>query len=575
MGETASTAPSAQRLSFGRYVLDFARGSLLRDGEELPLRPKTFAVLRHLAENSGRLISKGELFSAVWPNVAVTDDTLVQSIGELRRALGDDGARLIATVPRRGYRFDAEVSATAPAPTERPAEKIIPSPVIAAKGLTTRPLLYAALALVLLFGASVLWIALRQNGTTAAEPAQGAKPAIAILPFQHQAEDARDYFADGLTQDVINALGRFPALTVMSWNAVFPLKGKPANPDRISRSLGARYLVEGSVRQTADRLRVTAQLVDREGRVLWSGRFDEALADVFTLQDKLTTEIAGALAIRVTQNEQQRAAAKPTGSLEAYDLVLRARPALARPTRGNNAEARALLRQAIQLDPDYAAAYAALGDSFYIMQSMGWAESPAATLVRAEEAANKALALDDTDVRARVILGRIHINYHRFDQARAELDRAVALNPSDAAAVAGRGSILMWVGQTDAAIEALELALRIDPELNAIDRFTLAIAYYLKGRYDAATEQLRTNLRNADGAHFSRVVLAAAYAQQGRAEDAEAAATAVRRTDPTFEPESFGSKFLNTADLARLREGLRKAGLYPREAATAPAAKPN
>ena len=148
----------------------------------------------------------------------------------------------------------------------------------------------------------------------------------------NQSDDsAREYFADGLTQDIINALGRFSELTVMSWNAVLPYKGKPASPAEIARNLAVRYQVEGSVRQTGDRVRVIAQLVDADGRVLWSARFDEALADVFALQDKITTQIAGALAIRVTQIEQRRVFAKPTENLEAYDYVLRAQAGAATP----------------------------------------------------------------------------------------------------------------------------------------------------------------------------------------------------------------------------------------------------
>ena len=247
--------------------------------------------------------------------------------------------------------------------------------------------------------------------------------------------------------------------------------------------------------------------------MLWSGRFDEALADLFALQDKITTQIAGALAIRVTQVEQRRVLAKPTESLEAYEYVLRARPALQRPTRADIVEARALLRRAIELDPNYAAAYAALAETYHIAVVMGWAESPADILSRAEEMANKALSLDDSDVRAHVILGRIHIFHQRYEQAKAEMDRAIAINPNDAHGLAGRGNILMWLGQTDAAIEALELAQRIDPELNAIDRFALSLAYYLKRRYDAAIEQAELNLRRTAGANFSRIVLAAAYAR--------------------------------------------------------------
>jgi adenylate cyclase len=254
--------------------------------------------------------------------------------------------------------------------------------------------------------------------------------------------------------------------------------------------------------------------------------------------------------------------AKPTQSLEAYDYVLRARPALQRPARGSIVEARALLRRAIQLDPNYAAAYSALAETYYVSVSMGWAESPTASLGRAEEMANKALEQDTTDVRARIVLGRIEIFYHRYERAMVELDRAVAVNPNDAHGIAGRGNILMWSGQTDAAIAALELAQRIDPDLNSMDSFALSLAYYLKRQYDAAIEQATLNLRETTGANFSRIVLAAAYGEQNRSEDAARAVAMVRRLDPTFDPQAFGSKFLNPIDLEHLRDGFRKAGLY-------------
>ncbi|MGB8186632.1 MAG: tetratricopeptide repeat protein, partial [Pseudolabrys sp.] len=330
--------------------------------------------------------------------------------------------------------------------------------------------------------------------------------------------------------------------------------------------LAVRYQLEGSVRHSGDRVRVTAQLVNSDGQVLWSARFDEALSDLFALQDKITTQIAGALAIRISQAEQQRAFAKPTENLEAYDYVLRARPASLRPDRANIVEARTLLRRAIELDPNYSTAYTALAETYHSAVSMGWAESPAEFLVRAEEMANKALSLNDSDVRAHVILGRIRIFYHRYDEAKAELDRAIAINPSDANGLAGRGNILMWSGHTDAAIDTLELAQRIDPELNTFDRFALSLAYYLKGRYDAAIEQAELNLRKTSGANFSRIVLAAAYSEQSRAEDAAQIVTTINRIDPTFDPKEFGTKFLNSADLEHLRDGLRKAGLFTEEA---------
>jgi len=561
-------------------VLDLDRGGLLLDGNEIALRPKTFAVLLHLVENANRLVSKEELFAAAWPNVAVTDDALVQSIGELRRALGDDGPRLIKTIPRRGYRFESEVSAE-PAilqpgdatPTAH-AEASAGAQISVQRSFSTTAR-WTALAFCAALAAGAVWFGVASewnilgfgNGTAVKNARINARPAIAILPFENRSEDrSRDYFADGLTQDIIAALGRFSELTVMSWNAVFPYKNRHTSPADVGRSLAVRYQLEGSVRESDGRVRVTAQLVDTGGHVLWSGSFEEPRAELFVLQDKITTEIARKLPIQVTQIEQRRVLARPTESLEAYEYVLRARPALQRPERASIVQARELLRRAIAIDANYASAYAALADTYHVATVMGWAESPTANLNRATDLASKALSLNDSEAHARTILGRIHIFYRRYDQAKAEIDRAIAINPNDADALAGRGNILMWSGQTDAAIETLELAQRIDPELNPFDRSALSLAYYLKQRYDAAAEQAEINLRRTEGANFSRIVLAAADAQLNRTEEAAQTVAVIRRLDPTFDPQEFGTKFLSADDLEHLREGLRKAGLLTADA---------
>jgi TolB-like protein/DNA-binding winged helix-turn-helix (wHTH) protein/cytochrome c-type biogenesis protein CcmH/NrfG len=539
-----------QRLTFGRYVLDLRRGCLLLDDREVGLRPKTFAVLCYLVQHPNRLVSKDELLAAVWPDVIVTDDTLVQSIGELRRALGESGARVITTVPRRGYRFEASL------PGDR------------RKGRGWHLLrfrwkygIFAPLALAITV--AVLWLGTSARDALKKEVDFGDKPAVAVLPFENQSDDpAREYLADGLTQDIINSLGRFSALTVMSWNAVATYKGAVARPGEIARVLAVRYQVEGSVRYVGDRMRISAQLVDGQGRVLWSARFEETPADVFALQDRITSEIAGALAIRVTEFERRRVSTKPPASFDAYDYLLRARPALQRPTRAGIVEARDLLRRAIALDPEFAAAHSALGETFHVAISMGWAESPDDYWKRVETHAGEALRLDASDVRARILMARSYIAYNRYPEAQTQIDLAISINPSDADALAGRGNILMWLGKTDAAIETLELAQRIDPELNDFDSFALTLAYYLKRRYATAIEQAEINLRRNPDAHFNQAVLAAAYAQENRPTDAARVADAIRRTDPTFEAAAFGNKFLNPKDLAHLREGLRKAGLY-------------
>ena len=538
MAERNVAAPAGQRMEF-RVGINV--GDIIIEGDDIFGDGVNVAArLEGLAEPGG---------------ICVSGRVQEDAQGKLDIAFEDIGEQKLKNITRpvRAFRVRFDVTA---------------APTLAGG----RGRLFAALALMILLTVGALWIGLGSEGkflhsgdqfTKSAEV--GTQPAIAILPFLNQSDDsAHEYFADGLTQDIINGLGRFSALTVMSWNAVFPYKGKPANPQEVGRGLAVSYLVEGSVRQTGDRVTVIAQLVDTgQGRVLWSARFEEALADVFALQDDIVTRIVRVLPIRVTQIEQNRVFAKPTENLAAYDYVLRARPALQHPTQANNVEARALLRRAIELDPNYAAAYAALAETYHIAASMGWAESPTAFLSRAEELAIKALSLDDSEVRAHIILGHIHLFHQRYNEAQAEIERAITINPNDAHGLAGRGNILLWLGQTDAAIGALEQAQRIDPDLNVIDRFALGLAYYLKRRYDAAIEQAEINLRTTAGANFSRILLAAAYAQDHRAGDAARVVTMIRRIDPTFDPQEFGTKFLSSGDLEHLREGLRKAGLIP------------
>jgi adenylate cyclase len=565
-GPASASPGQPQQIRFDRYVLDLRRGTLRSGDDDIEIRPKTFEVLKLLVGNAGRLVSKDEIVAAVWPGLFVTDDSVVQCIKELRRALGQDGERLVRTVPRRGYRLEAQalpdISAAPPDSVDASTDRLPKSMAgVTARRSNWRLGLAAAagLAIVLSIG---LWRFPYIGQDLLAQRAlpQAGTPSIAVLPFTSPIGGG-DHFADGMTDDVINALGRFSSLTVMSRNAIAPYKGRSVTPLQVGRDLSVRYVLEGSVRRLGDQLRVTAELTDTDrSQVLWSGRFDEALRDVFAVQDRITTEVVGGLAVKVTQIEQQRAHAKPTESLEAYDYVLRARQAISEAKRSSNVDARALLRKAVELDPRYAAAYTGLGETYRVAVTIGWAQSPDAALKEAEALAYKALSLSDADVRAHVLLGQIHIYYGRYEQALAELDRATAINPNDADAVAGRGTVLVWSSRTEEGIKALETARRIDPTLNIFNRFALGLAYYLTGKYGAAIELLARNLNETPDASYNGAVLAASYAQQGRSNEAARAVEMVRRFDPAFDADAFGTQLQTKADRDRLREGLRKAG---------------
>src|SRR5258708_4452782 len=266
---------------FEGYTLDFARGSLRTADRNVQLRPKAVEVLHYLVENAGRPVTKEELIQAIWPNVIVTDEVLTDCVSEVRQAIGDSQQNIIVTVPRRGYRFTAPVvrigaSAAAPPPA-----------------LPTEP-----------------------TGTDSGPRSQSPlldRPSVAVLPFANLSDDAQqDYFSDGISEDIITELSRFSELLVIARNSSFQYKGKAVDIRQVGRELGARYVLEGSVRRSGDRVRITAQLIDAEtGAHRWAERYDREVRDVFAVQDEVARAIVATLAAHVNRAEIERAMLKP------------------------------------------------------------------------------------------------------------------------------------------------------------------------------------------------------------------------------------------------------------------------
>jgi adenylate cyclase len=391
------------------------------------------------------------------------------------------------------------------------------------------------------------------------------RASIAVLPFANQSGNPeRDYFSDGITEDVINALGRFSGVMVMSRNAVQAYKARPMTSAEISRELGVRYIAQGSVREAEGRLRVVVELSDaQKGVQLWSERYEGAGADVFEIQDRIVRNIVGALAVKLTHLEQRRIFTKPTDSLEAYDLVLRARSLLELSERGSNREARALLAQAEKLAPDYAEIFTALCDAELARAAYGWIEDASQAIRRAEEQCRRALASADqhAHARAHALIATIYSHQEKFDEALSHAERAIELNPSDSTALYRRGSALLYVGRIDEAIAAMETAKRFEPHPSAGVGLNLAVGYYVAGRYREVLAQADALLTHTPHHVSLNALRAATLAQLGKADEAKRAADQVRRLSPLFDVENFGTRFANPAYAAKLQDGLRKAGL--------------
>jgi TolB-like protein/Flp pilus assembly protein TadD len=394
-------------------------------------------------------------------------------------------------------------------------------------------------------------------------PLQCGHASIAVLPFANLSGDpGQDYFSDGTTEDITAALGRFSDLSVIADVAAQQYRGKSIQPGELNRDLGVCYALKGSVRKDGDRVLITAQLIDAvTGRLLWSDSYDGEVKDVFSVRNQITQSVAGKLALKLQDMERQRALKKPTGSLDAYEYALRGRLYLAQDSRAANNQARQMFERAIELDPAYASAYAALGMTRLKSAVSGWTEFPDEALEQAKRLAQKAIDLDADNAEAHRVLGGVYFNEVQFDLALSEDNRAIDLNPNDAGSYAARGAVLTFTGYPKEAIDSFDIARRLNPSLGAGRLEPVGWAYYLDKRYEDAIMVLKGGLGASPDDYFIYAGLAAAYAQLDRKTEAASAAADVRRVWPFFAVGTFARQFENETDRALVIDGLQKAGL--------------
>jgi TolB-like protein/Flp pilus assembly protein TadD len=420
-------------------------------------------------------------------------------------------------------------------------------------------LLAAILGVVLPLAAAAFYLRPWQNMSTLDK---SGPPTIAVLPFANQSGDvSQNYFSDGITQDIIAALGRFSNLSVLASSATSKFKGSNADSAELWKKLGARYLVIGSVRRSGNRVRVTADLTDTARNLhLWSRQFEGDLTEIFSVQDEITRDIVGALAIKLSRIEQDRAYAKQTERLDAYDYFLRGRALMAIGERAQNRDARVLFEKAIAIDPRYTAAIVWLGFTYQYEATSGWTEFAAEALDRAEKLGRQALKLSPELAESYQLLAVTYLARGDYDRAIIEAKQAVEINPSDAYSHATLGYALMWTGDAEGAIAAVERAKIFDPSLQWDSLMPLGFAYYLAGRYEDAIATLEPIA--GSGSDFGLYAfLAAAYAQLGRTDEAQKAATEVKRLWPFFRISRFTEQWRDERTRKLIATGLAKAGL--------------
>lgn len=506
---------------FSGFSFDTDSLELTGDSGPVPLEPQVFQLLQFLIENRDRVVSKDEIIDAVWDGRIVSDTALNTRIAAVRRALGDDGKTqaIIRTFPRRGFRFVAALSES-----EKPAD-------------TGQPLQLPD------------------------------KPSIAVLPFNNLSGDPeQEYFADGIAEDIITALSRFGWFFVIARNSSFSYKGTSPDIRRIAQELGVQYVLEGSVRKAANRVRVTAQLIDAlTGRHIWAERYDRELTDIFGVQDEITSAITGAVAPSFVSAEARRVERKVPESFDAWDYAIRGNWHLWRLGKEHLTEAKRLFQAAIELDPRSSMALSGLAMVYSFEVVWGWTTDPAKSRDLADEMAQRAVAADNTDAWAQAMIGNVLLHKRQNADSIAACRRALDLNPNLALAESllalGHG----WSGDYDDAVLHADRAARLSPRdpTQAWCHLARIAAAFVTGRYNEQVEWARKITAAVPDHPSGWRMLAVGCAYLDRMEEAQAAIQQLLRLVPhiTIDQIRTFTPGVRPHDIDRFLEGLRKAGL--------------
>lgn len=508
------------QFAFENYVFDPDRRELTCDSKPIAIGPLAFDLLEYLLRNRSHVVSKNDLIEAVWGGRIVSESTLTSHVNAVRTAIGDSGEeqRLVRTVARKGYRFVGEVSETKP------------------RGLPVLPL--------------------------------PDRPSIAVLPFLNLSGDpAQEYFVDGVVEDITSALSRMSWLFVIARNSSFTYKGRAVDVKQVGRELGVRYVLEGSMRKAANRVRITGQLIDATPGVhIWAERFEGTLDNIFDLQDQISASVVGAIVRQLEQAEIERARRKPTDSLDAYDYYLRGRANLNLGTREAIDEGLPFFYRAIELDPDFASAHAMAAWCHFWRKVNGWMTDRPREIAEGTRLAHRAVELGKDDAVALTRGGHALAHFvGDLDMSIALVDRALALDPNLAAAWFLGGFLRTERGDPDNAIDYFSRAMRfspLDPEMFRMQA-GMALAHLLAGRFDAASSWAEKAYRELPSFLMVVGIIAASHALAGRSDEAQRAMSHLRQLDPTLRVSSLADwlPLHRPKDLATFADGLRKAGL--------------
>lgn len=539
-----TTAASEETIRFGAFELDAARFELRRDGQRVAVEPRTFDLLKLLAANIGRTVTRDDIFAEIWKGRIVSDAALSSQVRAARQALGDDGTaqRMIATVHRRGFRLRKQAS--------RPAAEV-------GDGAASPP------------PGEGRVVTAATGGTTQAsrdDAARAIQPTLLVLPLANIDGDGRGtIIAQGLTEDLITALSRNRWLRVVSPGTARAMDRSERPAPELGRAVAADYLVTGSLRRSGDRVRISAQAADaRTGRCIWTETFTRDMTDIFALQDEISGLVAERLATELGVTEQKKAARMPRRNLGAWEIFQLGTAEFHRFTTESNRRCRTLMRQAIRHDPDLAGAHARLAYAIVLeMVYFGGPRDPR----RLDEAlgiAEEGVARDDHDASTLFALGRVRLVRREYDLAIAALKEALRLNPSLAVAHCGLGDSLAYEGRIAPAIRSFRSAIDLSPQ----DPFRWAfmsyrsLAHLFAGDHAAAAHWARRAVQ-VPNAHYSATAnLVAALGHMG--EDCGGAAATLLHSEPRFTRRFARERmfYIRRSDqLDHFLDGLERAGI--------------
>jgi TolB-like protein len=528
---------------FGDFEIDAARQELRQAGAPVHIEPQVFDLLVYLVQHRDRIVSKDELIETIWHGRAISEAALSSRISAARRALGDNGndQTLIRTLHKRGFRFVGEVDAGS-------------APAAVAAGPSPLPQAAVHDAIKLMPSAELLPLP--------------DKPSIAVLPFQNMSHDPeQEYFADGLTEDIITGLSRQRWFFVIARNSSFTYKGAAVDVRDVAAQLGVRYVLEGSVRRAANRVRVTGQLIDASnGNHLWAEKYDRELADIFALQDDITNRVIGSVAPQILVAEAARVQRKPPQSVDAWDLVMQAVPHMWRMSTDEHARAQELLQRAIALDGNYAHAHALLGWTYVTMFNLDTRKPIGEWTDRVLATGATAVTLDDEEPWAHLVLGLGHARRRRPQLAFRHLTKSVELSPSFALGYAGLGYALACGGQPESGLQALEEAHRLSPRDPFLAIYAPTVRYmalFALERYEETIAVCRATTASHPHHAGAWRLMTVSLGLLGRVDEAKDALahTLTLQPDLAVAHVENNTVYANPEDRSRFLEGLRKAGL--------------